>query len=300
MTATHTPYFRSLGPLEVVGTGGPIGLGPPQRQALLLRLLSEDCRPVSVERLCEDLWDGNPPSSAVSSVHAHISRLRSALGTPRERGAGRGEAAPSAELLASTSAGYTLRVPPDRRDTYLFERAAERAHRLAACGRPGPARRTAEEALGLWRGQPYAEARGLLFARQASDRLEGLRRSVQDLRARLFLDEGRADRAVAAAEELTGRDPLRETSWVTLLRSLHAAGRTAEALQRYETVRRMLADTLGADPGPELRRTHLALLRQDGPEAEAAPGRRCAARRGLSYVRGCALPDRGPTARRAR
>ncbi|MFF6815931.1 BTAD domain-containing putative transcriptional regulator [Streptomyces sp. NPDC012403] len=43
------------------------------------------------------------------------------------------------------------------------------------------------------------------------------------------------------AQLLLGENPLRETSWVTLPRALHAVGRTAEALQRYEAVRRILA-----------------------------------------------------------
>ncbi|MFD9545112.1 hypothetical protein, partial [Streptomyces sp. NPDC060022] len=48
-TPAHGLYFSSLGPLEVrCAEGGFVELGPPQRRALLLRLLAEDCRPVSV------------------------------------------------------------------------------------------------------------------------------------------------------------------------------------------------------------------------------------------------------------
>ncbi|MFD9545138.1 hypothetical protein, partial [Streptomyces sp. NPDC060022] len=48
-TPPHGLYFSSLGPLEVgCAEGGFVELGPPQRRALLLRLLAEDCRPVSV------------------------------------------------------------------------------------------------------------------------------------------------------------------------------------------------------------------------------------------------------------
>ncbi len=257
------PFFGVLGPLEVRGDRGHLDLGPPQRRALLLRLLMEDCRPVSVERICDDLWNGRPPSSAASSVHAHISRLRSVL---EESSAGR-----TSSFLVSTSAGYVLRAAPDRRDTVLFEEAVEYGHRLADEGRADRALRTIERALTWWRGQPYADAQGYLFARQEADRLTELHWSARDLRARLLLGEGRAEQAAAACEELVGENPLRETSWVTLLHALQAAGRTAEALQRYETVRRTLADTLGTDPGPLLRRTHLALLRQE--PAGTAPGR---------------------------
>ncbi|MEV0186038.1 BTAD domain-containing putative transcriptional regulator [Streptomyces sp. NPDC050625] len=261
-TLSHTPFFGVLGPLEVCGVRGHRDLGPPQRRALLLRLLAEDCRPVSVGRICEDLWHGNPPSSAASSVHAHISRLRSAL---EESSAGR-----TSSLLINTSTGYVLRVPPDRRDTVAFENAIKHGHRLAEEGHTDRARQTLEQALELWRGQPYADAQAYLFARQETDRLTELHWSARHLRARLLLGEGRVEQAVAASEELVDENPLRETSWVTLLHALHAAGRIAEALQRYEEVRRTLADTLGTDPGPPLRRAHLALLRQE--PAAIAPG----------------------------
>ncbi|PJM91810.1 BTAD domain-containing putative transcriptional regulator [Streptomyces sp. CB01373] len=264
-------FFGLLGPLEARGERGALDVGPPQRRALLLRLLMEDCRPVSMGRICDDLWNGRPPSSAASSVHAHISRLRSAM---EESCPGR---APS--VLASTSAGYVLRVAPDRRDTVLFEEAVENAHRLAAEGRAHHALRAAEEALALWRGQPYADARENLFARQEADRLTELHRSARDLRARLLLDEGRAEQAAAVCEELVGENPLRETSWVTLLRALRTAGRTAEALQRYETVRRTLADTLGTDPGPLLRQTHLDLLRQEPSDTAPSSIGPCAVKR---------------------
>ncbi|MFJ7078503.1 BTAD domain-containing putative transcriptional regulator [Streptomyces sp. NPDC098781] len=253
--APARPAFALLGPLEVRGASGPVEVGPPQRRVMLLRLLAEDGQPVCAERLCEDVWDGSPPSSAMSSLHAHISRLRSALEPPRGNGAPR--------LLVYTAAGYALRVPPEQRDISTFERAVEEAHCLADLGRGAPARREAERALSLWRGQPYADAHGRLFARRESDRLWELRRSAQELRARLLLEDGYVAQAVATAEELIGHDPLREASWVTLLRALYSAGRAAEALRRYDVVRRILAHDLGADPGPELAHTYLAILRHD-------------------------------------
>ncbi|MFD9545705.1 BTAD domain-containing putative transcriptional regulator, partial [Streptomyces sp. NPDC060022] len=209
-----------------------------------------------MERLCDDLWAGRPPSSAVSSLHAHVSRLRSVLEGSRD---GRNPT----RILVSTTGGYALRLAPDQRDTVQFERAVGRARHLAGKGMGAQARREVERALGMWRGEPCVEAHGLLFAQRESDRLVELRCSAQDLRARLLLDEGRVAEALAVAEALVSADELRETAWVTLLRALYAAGRTAEALQRYEAVRRMLADSLGTDPSPELRRVHLSILQHD-------------------------------------
>lgn len=62
---------------------------------------------------------------------------------------------------------------------------------------------------------------------------------------------------------LAVRHPLRERLHGLLVRALYAAGGQAEALVAYEDFRRRLADELGADPGPELRKIHLEVLRAD-------------------------------------
>ncbi|HKT02128.1 MAG TPA: response regulator, partial [Rugosimonospora sp.] len=55
-----------------------------------------------------------------------------------------------------------------------------------------------------------------------------------------------------------------------LMLALYRGGRTGDALRVYQQARRRLADDLGLDPGPELRRLEVAILR--GTPA-ARPGR---------------------------
>src|SRR5205085_1056256 len=57
-----------------------------------------------------------------------------------------------------------------------------------------------------------------------------------------------------------------------LIRALHGAGRDAEALERYDIVRRRLADELGADPSPELRALHTAILRGEQSTKDSSLG----------------------------
>ncbi|MFE6358566.1 BTAD domain-containing putative transcriptional regulator [Streptomyces sp. NPDC057806] len=252
-----------LGPLRLRWEGGAdvIDLGPPQRRALLLRLLVADACPVSVERLCDDLWEGAPPAAAASSVQAHISRLRSTLNASRP--------GPGATMLTREATGYVLRLPAEGRDSTLFAATTDRARGYFTAGRTRQALREVEAALALWRGEPFYDAQGRRFAQGESYRMRELRSHAEELRARVLYAEGDYARAVAAAEDVVGRDPLRESSWAVLLHALYASGRAAEALRRFETVRRTLPDEVGMDPGPELRRAHESILRH---EVLGAPG----------------------------
>jgi predicted ATPase len=63
--------------------------------------------------------------------------------------------------------------------------------------------------------------------------------------------------------------PLRERRWAQLMVALYRSGRQGEALRAYQQARRQLADELGIEPGPELRRLEAAVLAQD--DALAAP-----------------------------
>jgi Bacterial transcriptional activator domain/NB-ARC domain len=55
------------------------------------------------------------------------------------------------------------------------------------------------------------------------------------------------------------------------MRALYAAaGRPAEALERFERIRTALAESLGVDPGPFLRDTHRAILWHEPPAHEPA------------------------------
>ena len=53
--------FRILGPLEVEHDGRSVPLGSGRRRALVAALLLHRNEVVSVDRLVDELWDGDPP-----------------------------------------------------------------------------------------------------------------------------------------------------------------------------------------------------------------------------------------------
>jgi DNA-binding SARP family transcriptional activator len=61
---------------------------------------------------------------------------------------------------------------------------------------------------------------------------------------------GHANDVIGTVPNLVAEYPLAEPLETLLIRALHAAGRDAEAVERYAVIRRRLADELGIDPGP--------------------------------------------------
>jgi DNA-binding SARP family transcriptional activator len=246
--------FRLLGPLDVSSDGGPVAITGQRQRALLAILLLRPNRVVPAEALVELLWGETPPKTALTSLHNAVSHLRKALG-------------PS--LVLTRPPGYVLDVDPEQIDLGRFERLVELARRLEPDERAG----TLRQALGLWRGAALADFLYEPWAQGDVQHLEDLRLTAQEslLEARLQL----GDHAAVAdeAERLVLEHPLRERLRGLLMLALYGSGRQAEALQAYHDARRMLAEELGLEPGPELSGLYAAILRQDRSLVPARPPR---------------------------
>ncbi|WP_152771119.1 BTAD domain-containing putative transcriptional regulator [Streptomyces spongiae] len=258
--------FSLLGPLEVRSGGTPLDAGPPQRRVLLIRLLVEGGRTVSTDRLRKDLWGWHDSPGTVSSLHAHISRLRALLEPSRAHRR-------QGNVLVTEPTGYALRVRPRTLDTVRFQEGVDEAQQLMEAGDVDAAYDRAEEALGRWRGTPYAEAADYPFAEREILHLEETRLRVRQVRTSALLSLHRFDRALSGARELTTAHPMDETAWVLMMRALYLSGRPAEALYGYQTIRARLNEE-GLEPGPALRATQLAILRHDIDRIAPAPRQR--------------------------
>ncbi len=88
-------------------------------------------------------------------------------------------------------------------------------------------------------------------------------------------DLGSSGELVAELEDLVAANPLRERLWALLVTDLYRGGRQGDALAACARVRRLLADELGIDPGPDLQRLEEQVLQQD--PALGSPAHRPAA-----------------------
>ncbi|HEX8870973.1 MAG TPA: BTAD domain-containing putative transcriptional regulator, partial [Lentzea sp.] len=127
-----------------------------------------------------------------------------------------------------------------------------------------------DEALGLWRGEPFDGADTPWFVSLRAALVEErftawLRRNDIALRA------GGHSELVPLLTAAAAEHPLDERLAGQLLLALYRDGRQAEALRCYEDLRVRLAEELGTDPSPELRLLHLQMLTADA--AIAAPVR---------------------------
>jgi len=237
-----------LGPLLVTVDGEVVEVGGVRLRALLIRLALDAGRTVTMASLASALWPDDGPADPANALQTLVSRLRRAL--------------PRGDVVRSAPGGYCLDLPPEAVDALRFERLVREGRRALGRGEAAIAARRLQEALGLWRGDALANVAEAPFAAAAVVRLDELRLAATEdrLEAELRVSPERSY-LVAELEELTAAHPLRERLRHLLIKALHGEGRQAEALAAYEDFRRLLADELGADPSPELQRTHLALLR---------------------------------------
>ena len=241
--------FQILGPITVHDESGAVALGGSKPRIVLAVLLLNANEPVSAERLALALWGEDAPSGAVKTVQVHVSRLRKALG---DGGA-----------VATTPAGYRLRVRDGELDADCFEGLVEQGRRMLAAGRPEDASRALREALGLWRGAALADLTGESFAAAEIARLEEQRIEALELSLEADLAAGRHAEVVGELGRLVAEHPLRERLAGQQMLALYRCGRQAEALEAYAVARRTLVEEMGIEPGPQLRERHEAILRQD-------------------------------------
>lgn len=173
----------------------------------------------------------------------------------------------------STSGGYLLEVAPGEYDAAEFERIAAEGRRALQAGRTADALALLRRAEELWRGPALVDVDLEGEARLQADRLDELRLAAIEDRIDLELASGAAPELVPELERLTAQHPLRERLRGQLMRALYSGGRQVEALEVFRRFRMHLADELGLEPAPELRRLERAILEHDldaAPASEAA------------------------------
>ena len=263
VSGTATVELFLAGTFRVVRDGvqltdGEIG---SRKSRTLLKLLAVE-RPglVTVDRIVEILWPDERPAAPEQNVATMVSRLRAVLGAELIQGGRAGyrlAAGPGVVVDLDAAAGFCEQAEGKLGTAAAVAlAAAERAHELLSAG-------TAIS------DEPYAD-----WADRAREQLRELLRRVRLAAAEASLATGDPRRAASFAEAAVAADPLDEAAHRWYMSAAAAAGEQAKALAAYEALRQRLGRELGADPAPQTRELHLAILReQDGGLARSGPGR---------------------------
>ena len=263
VSGTATVELFLAGTFRVVRDGvqltdGEIG---SRKSRTLLKLLAVE-RPglVTVDRIVEILWPDERPASPEQNVAIMVSRLRAVLGAELIQGGRAGyrlAAGPGVVVDLDVAAGFCEQAEGKLGTAAAVAlAAAERAYELLSAG----------TAIG---DEQYAD-----WADPARDQVRELLRRVRLAAAEASLATGDPRRAAGYAEAAVAADPLDEAAHRWYMSAAAGAGEQAKALAAYEALRQRLGRELGADPAPQTRELHLAILReQDGGLARSGSGR---------------------------
>ncbi len=243
--------FGVLGPLRLERDGQSVPLPSGRQRSLLALLLMSSGVPLSRDRLIDELWGESQPSSAVSALHVHLSKLRDLLG----------------DLLVREPAGYSLRAGDFELDCRRFDALVDEAR-----SDPGRARALLGEALGLFRGEPLCDVACEGSVAQWRRALEERRLQAHLLRIDADLAAGATGELVAELETLVSAHPFEERLWGALMLALYRSGRQADALDAFARARRGFAAELGLELGEQLVRLQARMLEHDDSLLPAATG----------------------------
>jgi DNA-binding SARP family transcriptional activator len=262
--------FRVLGPLEVYRGSSALPTGGQKQRALLTLLLLHTNEVVSRDRLIDGVWGDSPPRTVGAALRVYLSKLRNLL-----------ESDGSDVALVTLPHGYMLEIEPEQLDLHRFERLVREGREALATRSAEKAAARLREALALWRGLPLADLADASFTASTIGRLIELRLCALEDRIEAELALGHHFDLVPELEALVAEYPFRERLRAQLMVAFYRTGRQSEALQAYRAARRLLAEELGIDPGPELQNLEKAILVHDrslapppASWAAAAPGPR--------------------------
>ena len=244
--------FHALGGLTITDNGDEVSIGGPRQRRLVTMLLIHRNAVVSVDRLAEAVFAGEPTAAATTTLRTYVARMRRVVD-------GNGSAA----TVVTQAPGYVLRLAGEAFDVACFERLVADAGSRLGRGDAAGASSVLHEALSLWRGEAYAEFADEEWARPEAQRLEELRIVAHERLVEAELACGRAAEMIPQIESLTREHELREAFRAQLMVALYRTGRQADALRVYRDYRRVLVEELGLEPSPALAELEQRVLTHD-------------------------------------
>jgi DNA-binding SARP family transcriptional activator len=247
--------IQILGPLRIWRGDVELDAGPWQQRCVLALLLARVGSPVGMAELIDLLWADDPPASAVNVIHKYVGALRRLL-EPELAARAQGS------WLIRHGNGYRFVADADHLDLTAFRREVDQARKSLSLDRPDDALDHYLQGLRRWQGAPGDGLAESTAATAILAAIEGELTEATMEAADLALRRDQPARVLPVLRRAADLEPLNEPLHALLVRTLAAAGRQAEALSAFQSVRDRLAEDLGIDPGPSLREAHREVLAQ--------------------------------------
>lgn len=231
---------KLLGTPEVCDAHGePVPIRGDVARRVFVYLLLAAPHVIPNHRLIEAVWEGEAPESAIDQIRKTISRLR------RELPSG-------TSLIRTEPGGYRIVVDPRHIDLTRWREAIQHTALLEQNGDCRGALETLSAGLELWRGRALDGLDGQSFVGE-SVALQEERNAALETWCRLALEELGSSTVIARLRREITQDPLQERMWDTLIRVLASSGRPLEAMEEYNRMRKILAESLRVRPSASLQ-----------------------------------------------
>ncbi|QDY06413.1 AfsR/SARP family transcriptional regulator [Micromonospora sp. HM134] len=245
--------FQVLGRLTVTNERGDCTPTAPMVRRVLAQLLLRANSIVMLDAIIDELWGDKPPKSAVPTAQTYIYQLR------RQFQPGVPDDTPE-QLLATSGAGYILRVAPDQLDLEAFLRLSAEGRTALAAGDPATAGRLLRQALALWSGPALADVKPGPSIQAHIVHLMEQRTHTVELRIQADAMLGRHRELVGELKAILVTNPFNEWYHAQLIKALASSGRRNESLVAYQHLRKTLSTELGLEPSDVLQQLHQEIL----------------------------------------
>lgn len=251
-----TLTFHDLGPLVVERDGEPVDLRGRRLTATLSILLVNAGHRVSTDMLVDAVFGDGANDHAESTLESHLWRLRRLLEPDRARGE-------PATSIVHDHGGYRLVAVPDQVDSLRLGTLVGQVRDLLLSDQGERALSRVEDALSLWRGEPWTPHTDAEWAVAPASRLREIVSQLHELRIQALLATGDAATALTDVDPLLDANTLRERLWAMSMVAAYRLGRVQQALDTYTRARTVLRDEAGIEPGAELRALQSRILERD-------------------------------------
>jgi SARP family transcriptional regulator, regulator of embCAB operon len=214
---------------------------------------------VTTTVLLDEMWDQEPPRSALPTLHTYVSSVRRRL----QRVLAGDQRCRAKDILVTEHGGYRLNVPPEAVDAGEYHRLSTAGRRAIDNGDFAMGADTLRAALAMWEGPALADVVTGPRLEIELRRLQETRLSDLDLRINADLHMGRHQQLLGELAAMCAEFPLFESFNVQYMLALHRCGWRSRALDVYQSLRETMVSQLGLDPSTGVRRLHQAILRGD-------------------------------------